>query len=74
MLPAGVTNIAGTFRRGDTVEIIGPNGHWLGRGLAQYDSDDASSIVGLKSSEISEQLGPSARSALIHRDNLVLEA
>ena len=74
LLPAGVTSIAGTFRRGDTVEIIGPNGHSLGRGLAEYDSDDASSIVGLKSSEISERLGPSARSALIHRDNLVLEA
>ena len=74
LLPAGVTAITGSFQRGDTVEILGPNGHSLGRGLAEYDSEDANSIIGMKSGEISERLGPGARSALIHRDNLVLEA
>ncbi|QEG23174.1 glutamate 5-kinase [Mariniblastus fucicola] len=73
LLSAGVTKIEGKFQRGDTVAILGPHGHAVARGLAEYDSKDAISIVGLKSSEISNLLGPSARSALVHRDNLVLE-
>ena len=73
LLPAGVTKIEGEFQRGDTVAIIGPNGHAVARGLAEYDSDDANSIIGLKSSEISQRLGPSARSSLVHRDNLVVD-
>ena len=74
LLPAGVTKIEGEFQRGDTVEILGPNGHAVGRGLVEYDSSDATSIIGCKSAEISRRLGPSARSSLIHRDNLVLES
>ncbi len=73
LLPAGVTKIEGEFQRGDTVEILGPNGHAVARGLAEYDAKDALAIVGMKSSQISEQLGPSARSSLVHRDNLVLD-
>jgi glutamate 5-kinase len=73
LLPAGVIKIEGDFQRGDTVEILGPNGHAVARGLAEYDSDDANSIIGLKSSEISQRLGPSARSSLVHRDNLVVD-
>ena len=74
LLPAGVIKIEGDFQRGDTVEILGPNGHAVARGLAEYDSDDANSIIGLKSSEITQRLGPSARSSLVHRDNLVVES
>jgi glutamate 5-kinase len=73
LLPAGVTNIEGSFQRGDTVAILGPNGHVVARGLAEYDSDIADSIIGLKSSEIADKLGPSVRSALVHRDNLVID-
>ena len=73
LLAAGVTKIEGNFQRGDTVAILGPNGHTVARGLAEYDSDDAVAIIGLKSGEISERLGPSARSSLVHRDNLVVD-
>lgn len=72
LLPAGISEINGTFRRGDTIQILGPDGNSIGRGLAEYDSEDANLIVGLKSSEISELLGPSARSVMVHRDNLAL--
>lgn len=74
LLPAGVVKIEGSFRRGDTIMILAPNGHAVARGLVEYDSDDALAIVGMKSDEISDRLGPSARSSLIHRDNLVLES
>ena len=74
LLAAGVTKIEGSFQRGDTVAICGPNGHSVGRGLAEYDSEDAMKIVGLKSAEIREKLGASPRSSMVHRDNLALDA
>lgn len=73
LLPAGVMRIEGTFNRGDTVMLHGPNGLLIARGLAEYDSEDARDIIGLKSPEISDRLGPAARSSLVHRDNLVME-
>lgn len=73
LLAAGVTQVIGDFERGDTVEIHGPNDHIVGRGLIEYDSIDARAIIGLKSAQIMEKIGPNIRSALIHRDNLVLQ-
>ncbi len=73
MLAAGVISVAGDFERGDTVEILGPYGHTIGRGLIEYDSVDARAIIGLKTPQIIERLGPNIRSALIHRDNLVVD-
>ena len=72
LLPAGVTDVLGCFSRGDTVNILAPNGQKIGRGLIQYDSEDAINVAGLKSSQIEESLGPNIRSAMIHRDDMVL--
>ena len=40
--------------------------------LDEYDSMDALNVVGLKSSQIEEFLGPNIRSTMIHRDDMVL--
>ena len=72
LLPAGVTDVDGQFSRGDTVEILGPLGHQVGRGLVEYDSREAKQVAGLKSGQIEDLLGPNIRTALIHRDDLVL--
>ena len=72
LLPAGVISVSGDFSRGDTVRIVGPNGHLIGQGLCEYDKADAEKIVGLKTNEVEQRLGTSARSAMIHRDNLVM--
>jgi len=73
LLAAGITKVSGDFERGDSVEVIGPNGHVLGRGLIEYDSAEARLIVGLKTAEIMQRLGPNIRAALIRRENLVLK-
>lgn len=73
LLPAGVTGVDGTFERGDTVEIVGPDGLAFGRGLVAYDADDASRIAGRNSTEIVDILGYAGRTAMIHRDDLVLD-
>lgn len=71
LLPAGVTLVSGDFARGDTVAIVGPEGHEIARGLAAYDAADAMRIAGLRTSEIEAVLGHEARAAMVHRDDMV---
>jgi len=72
-LPAGVTKIEGTFSRGGTVLILSPNGQKIGCGLVEYDADAATQVIGLKSKQIQELLSPTIRTAMIHRDDMVLD-
>lgn len=72
LLPAGVSVVSGSFSRGDTVAIVGPDGREIARGLVAYDAADAVRIAGRKSSEIPAVLGYEGRSAMVHRDDLVV--
>ncbi|MEI5678881.1 MULTISPECIES: glutamate 5-kinase [unclassified Mesorhizobium] len=72
LLPAGVRNVSGNFSRGDTVAIVSPEGREIARGLIAYDAADAVRIAGLKTNEIAAVLGYEGRSAMIHRDDLVV--
>ena len=72
LLPAGVRLVSGNFSRGDTVAILSPEGREIARGLVAYDAADAVRIAGLKTAEIETVLGYDARSAMIHRDDLVV--
>ncbi|MBZ9884830.1 glutamate 5-kinase [Mesorhizobium sp. CA10] len=72
LLAAGVKLVSGNFSRGDTVAILSPEGREIARGLVAYDAADAVRIAGLKTAEIENVLGYEARSAMIHRDDLVV--
>jgi glutamate 5-kinase len=74
LLPAGVKSVAGDFHRGDTVAVIGLDGREIARGLAGYDADEARLIAGRRSTEIEAVLGYAGRSAMVHRDDLVMTA
>ena len=71
LLPAGVTAVEGTFRRGDPVVVLGPDGGEIARGIVAYGSDDARRIAGRRSDEIEALIGYRGREELIHRDDLV---
>ncbi len=71
-LPAGVTGVSGDFSRGDNVVIASPEGHEIGRGLVAFDCAEAEKIAGRRSGEIETILGYRGRSAMIHRDDMVL--
>ena len=71
LLPAGVTEVSGTFNRGDAVAVMNLHGQEVGRGLIAYTNKEAACIIGRKTHEIEEILGFSGRSALIHSDDLV---
>ncbi|MEP2117973.1 MAG: glutamate 5-kinase [Bauldia litoralis] len=72
LLPAGVREIRGRFRRGDAVAIVGPAGAEIGRGLVAYDAADAERIAGRNSREIEAILGYAGRAEMIHRDDMAL--
>ncbi|WP_142415969.1 glutamate 5-kinase [Bartonella massiliensis] len=72
LLAAGVIVVEGNFNRGDTVAIVDTNGVEIARGLVSYDKDEAVRIMGHKSEEIESILGYEARSAMVHRNDMIL--
>ncbi len=72
LLAAGATAVEGRFGRGDVIEIISATGETIARGLTEYDAADATRIIGLRSDAIAEVLGHAPRSALVHRDQMVM--
>ncbi len=72
LLPVGVMKVEGDFQRGDAVKVLDARGHELARGLVMYDAADVRRILGKRTEEVERILGYPARSALIHRDDLVL--
>ena len=72
LLPIGVVEVHGDFRRGDVIAVKSLQGSEVARGLANYSSSEARLIVRKPSGEIEKLLGFVAEPELIHRDNLVL--
>ena len=72
LLASGITAVEGEFTRGDPVGVRDAAGKALAQGLAEYDSGEVERIKGRRSEEHAELLGYAPRSAVIHRDQLVL--
>lgn len=72
LLPVGVMEVEGDFRRGELVACCDPDGLELARGLTNYSAVETRCIMGHPSSEIEARLGYVDEAELIHRDNLIL--
>ena len=72
LLAAGVIALEGNFHHGDTVAIVDKDNLEIARGLVSYDREEADRIIGLKNSEIETILGYEPRSAMVHRNDMVL--
>lgn len=72
LLPIGVRAVEGTFRSGQPVRIVGPEGEEIARGISYYSSSEVSSILGCRTDEIESRLGYRYYDEVVHRDNLVL--
>lgn len=72
LLPAGVTDVDGSFGRGEPVTLHGPDGARLGLGLCRYTAQEARLIAGHRSAEIEALLGYPGRAALVHRDDMAI--
>ena len=72
LLPAGVTAVEGDFIAGDAVELVGPDGAVIARGLVAFDSEDLPQMLGRSTKELASALGAEYERELVHRDDLVL--
>jgi glutamate 5-kinase len=72
LLPAGLVNVTGPFDRGDSVNIVGPEGRGIGCGVANYGAADLDRIKGCRSAEITAILGYNFGDEVIHRNNVVM--
>ncbi|MFH1560112.1 MAG: glutamate 5-kinase [Chloroflexota bacterium] len=72
LLPAGVKEVDGDFRRGDIILVVGPNGERVACGIASYGAADVAAIKGLRSDRIREALGHQYGEEVLHRNNMVL--
>jgi glutamate 5-kinase len=72
LLPAGVSAVEGEFEAGDAVELVGPDGEIVARGLVAYDSTEIPSLLGRNTSDLAAELGDGYSKELVHRDDLVL--
>ncbi len=82
LLPIGVADARGEFRRGDLVEIVlfesmrfnGGRTQCIARGVTQYSAADIRRIARRQSHEIEAMLGYNYGHTIVHRDDLSLHA
>jgi glutamate 5-kinase len=67
LLAAGITGSDGDFEAGDVVELVGPRGETVARGVVAFDSEEMPELVGRKTRD----LAPEQRREVVHADDLV---
>ncbi|MDQ3956237.1 MAG: glutamate 5-kinase, partial [Actinomycetota bacterium] len=60
-----VTEVRGDFKAGDSVDVVGPEGEIVARGLVRYDARELQQAQGRPTAEL-------AGREVIHRDELVV--
>lgn len=72
LLPAGITDVHGSFVAGDPVDLVDPEGASVARGLVNYDSAELPALTGRSTHDLARELGASYEREVVHRDDLVL--
>jgi len=72
LLPAGITDVVGSFVGGDPVDLVDKHGTAIARGLVNYDSHELPALLGRSTRDLARELGASYEREVVHRDDLVL--
>jgi glutamate 5-kinase len=72
LLPAGITGVSGDFTAGDPVDLAGPDGAVVARGIVNYDSAELPTLLGRSTHELADELGAGYEREVVHRDDLVV--
>lgn len=67
LLAAGVHGVSGEFVAGDVVDLVGPYGRVVARGVVAFDAAELPALIGRRSRD----LPPEYRRELVHADDLV---
>ncbi len=68
LLSAGITEVRGDFSAGDPIELLGPDGATVARGLVNYDASELPPLLGRSTRD----LDADHRREVVHRDDLVV--
>jgi glutamate 5-kinase len=72
LLPAGIHGVEGSFSAGDPVDLVGPDGEIVARGLVNYDATEVPALLGRSTRDLARDLGAEYEREVVHRDDLVL--
>jgi glutamate 5-kinase len=72
LLPAGITGVEGNFDAGDPVDLSGPDGQVVARGLVNYDAAEIPALMGRSTRWLAARKGPEYEREVVHRDDLVV--
>jgi glutamate 5-kinase len=72
LLPAGITGVDGQFSAGEPVDLVGPDGSVVARGLVNYDAEELPPLLGRSTRELAAELGAGYDRTVVHRDALVV--
>lgn len=67
LLPAGITKVEGHFYGGDVVELLGPDGVVVARGVVAYDAGEIAPVLGRSTALLPVEM----RRPVVHADDLV---
>ncbi|MBI3223852.1 MAG: glutamate 5-kinase [Mycolicibacterium cosmeticum] len=67
LLSAGITAVTGKFHGGDVVDLQGPDGQPVARGVVAYDAGELATIIGRSTPDLPADL----RRPAVHADDLV---
>jgi glutamate 5-kinase len=71
LLAAGIKKVLGKFNKGDHIKILDKQNKECARGLSTFSSEEILKIMGHHSSEIKNILGYTAKSEVVHKDDMV---
>jgi glutamate 5-kinase len=72
LLPAGITKVSGTFKKGDNILIVDNDNVDIARALSSFTSSEIDKIKGLQSDQIEKILGYASKSEIVHKDDMVI--
>ncbi|GAA4283958.1 glutamate 5-kinase [Brevibacterium daeguense] len=72
LLAAGVYAVSGEFESGDPVDVVGPSGNLIARGMANFAASELPKMFGKSTDELGDSYGSDYRKEVIHRNDLVL--
>jgi len=72
LLAAGIAKVEGQFSSGEPVNLRGPDGVVVARGLVNYDSAELPALIGRTTAQLAEELGAGYDRAVVHRDVLIV--
>lgn len=72
LLAIGITDVNGSFGRGDVVSLLGEDGQEFARGLTNYDSATSTRLKGQRLADLPSDPVNLPYEEIIHRDNLLV--